>query len=153
MPSDARRVIVPMVALALLAATYMLIRSNLAFTHVALVEYPIALALVAFLAWRALRRPRPRAHAYAPAPALRRHEQIVRTLPDPESAALGNALAAWVATGERPEAAADAIARAHAPDAARRDLERARLLPLLQQADSRRSRARLLRTFAPGDPE
>ena len=154
MPREGARTTIALVALGILAAGYLILRPTLRVPYLALVEFPVAVVLVAFLLWQAMRRPAPpRAlpQTFAPVPALRRHEQIVRTLPDPDAARLERTLAEWVETGEGAERVADVLGRAHAPDPARRAAERERILPLLSKADSRRARARLVRDLVPGD--
>ena len=127
------RRLLPLVLLAALALAWMAVRPQKG--NATLLEYPIAILLVVLLLWDAARDPRPVPVA---APPLRRHEQVVRDVPDPDARALVAALDAYVATGARAPEAADALARATGGDAAT-------ILPTLTRATSRRKREALLR--------
>lgn len=108
----------------------------------ALVEFPIALVVVALLLWLAARPARARERPEAP---WRRHEQVVRPLPDPETAPLERALDAWVDGGKDPDRAADVLARALEMDDDRRAAARQRLLQDMGAATNRRKREALVR--------
>lgn len=134
----------PVVALGAFGVGYVLFRPTLAgiIPHLGIVEFPLGAGIVASLLWSALRRSRDE----LPAPAVwRRHEQVVRILPDPAMRANLDVLERWVETGENPAAAAVVLAKATTKDA--QDEERARdaLIPRLSQETSRKRRESFLR--------
>ena len=107
-----------------------------------MLEFPIGLAVVALLAWLAMRPARTKERPESP---WQRHEQVVRPLADPDAAPLQGALDAWVEHGESPGAAADVLARALETDPDLRERARARISTDMAEATSRRKREALLR--------
>lgn len=138
------RKLTPVLVLGALLVAYVLARPALAenVEHLGIIEYPVGLLLTALLVWLALRRPR---EERAPEPPLwRRHEQVVRPLPDPEVARLEAPLRAWVEKGESPEAAAAVLARARARDPAEADALALTLAAEMSSASNARARRKLL---------
>ena len=128
---------------------YLVVRPGLAAQnpHLHLYEFPLAVLAVSLLLWGTLRTPK--AARPAPPPEWRRHEQVVRPLPDPEQGRLRAPLDAWLADGSRAAEAADVLARAEGDDdPARRDALRERLAREMGEARSARKRAALLRRHA-----
>jgi hypothetical protein len=125
-----------------LAIAYVLMRPALSRSveHLAIFEFPVGALLVGTLVWIALKGRRPE-----PPEPFRRHQQVVRTLPDPALAPYVGALERWVETGEGPEAAADVIAKAATTDAHEQERLRAQLVPDMQVKASRRKRETLLK--------
>lgn len=136
--------LIPVFILGAVAIDYVLIRPALlaVVPHLAILEFPVGAALVALLIWLALRRRR--AAAPPPAAPWRRHEQVVRPLPDPAERDLAAPLARWLETGEEPERAAAQLARLAGHDRAARDALRARLAKELPLKSSRRKRESVL---------
>lgn len=135
--------LVPVALLGVLGVAYVLIRPSLAARnpYLAIWEFPLGALVVALLLWMALGRRRPE----TPPVPWRRHEQVVRALPDPALAPLVSALDRWVETGEDPQSAADVLARARTSDPAERETLRAQLASQLAQKSSRRKRESLIR--------
>src|SRR5687767_2371720 len=98
----------------LLAVADVALRPSLAerIPHLILWEFALGLVLLPFLLWIALRPQRRR----RPSEPWRRHEQVVRALPDPVVRGALGPLEAWVERGDAPEAAARVLARATASD-------------------------------------
>jgi hypothetical protein len=111
--------------------------------HLVLWEFALGLAIVPFLLWIALR---PQAKRRPPAP-WRRHEQIVRSLPDPVVRGAADPLEAWVERGDAPEAAAAVLARATASDPEARDAAYAAHLERAKTATTRRKREQLIESI------
>ena len=137
-----------------LLVAYIAVRPALAtrWPYLHLAEFPIAVLVLGTVLWAALRVPR--AERPPPAPAWRRHEQKVRSLPDPEAARLQSALGAWIAEGGSVEAAADILARAVGNDTTERDALRERFAQEMRQLKpSRKKRAAFLKTRLSNAPK
>jgi len=135
--------VVPLAALALIGVAWIAVRPFVAVPHLLLYEFPIGAALVALLVWIALRKPKRGGPA---SPAWRKHEQVVRPLPDPEAARLEAALENWARTGDGVQEAATVVAAARGDDAAR-------YLPLLSKPTRERQRRALLAKLTERSPE
>lgn len=135
--------LVPVVLLGSLSVSYVLTRPALLARdpHLAIAEFPAGALIVGLLVWAALARRRARA---APEP-WRRHEQVVRPLPDPALAADVDALERWVETGDAPEEAAGVLARAASRDPREQERLRGELAPTLAITRSRRKRESILK--------
>ena len=142
------RRLVPVGVLGALLVGYVAMRPSLlgSVPHLAILEYPIGLLLGGILVYVGLRRPREEREP--PVPVWRRHEQVVRPVPDAEVARHEAPLRAWVERGDDPAAAAAVIARAHArdPDEAKR--LQADLTGTLAGATSPKARRNLLTDLA-----
>ena len=90
---------IALASLAIAAACYLALRPMLAANAPDLrwIEFPIALLAAGLVMHAALRVPRARR---VPAPQWRRHEQVVRALPDAERVRLAESLDAWTRSGE-----------------------------------------------------
>lgn len=130
-------------ALALLAGVWLVVRPTVLRMEpfARFYEFPVGLALVALLAWVAMRPARARETPERP---WRRHAQVVRAVPDPEAAPLERALDAWVERGEDPQAASRVLARALGLDAD----AATRLEADMRAANSRRKREALVERAA-----
>lgn len=115
-----------------------------AFPDLTIAEFPAGLLVVGGLLYWAFRRGEPQA---PPAP-WRRHEQVVRELPDPAAERFEHALDRWVQSGENPDEAADILARATAQHAADRERLRAEIAQSLSEQGSRRKREAILERYA-----
>jgi hypothetical protein len=140
--------LVPVALLGILGIGYVFARPALtqAVPNAAILEFPIGAIVVAFLLWAALARGRP---DDAPKP-WRRHEQVVRALPDPAIRPDALALTRWAETGEDAAGAADVLARARTSDRQERQRLRARLTEDLAIKASRRARESKLRKHLEG---
>lgn len=89
---DAKR-LVPLGALAALGVAYAALRPTLmgVVWHLEILEVPAAILVAAPLVWLTV-RPEP-SPPHRPSDEWRRHEQVVRLLPDPEAAPLARELA------------------------------------------------------------
>jgi hypothetical protein len=112
--------------------------------HLNLWEFAVGIVLVPWLLWLTLR---PSRRARKPAPRWRRHEQVVRALPDPILRASSAPLESWIERGDAPEAAAAVLARAATNDPAEREAAYARALAAAQGASSRRQREQVIQNF------
>lgn len=130
-------------ALALLAGLWLVVRPTVLRVEpfARFYEFPVGLALVALLAWVAMRPARARETPERP---WRRHAQVVRAVPDPEAAPLESALDAWVERGDDPQAAARVLARALDIDAD----AATRLEAEMRSATSRRKREAIVERAA-----
>ena len=137
--------LVPVAALGIIAIAYVLARPALAARnpYITIWEFPLGALLVTLLLWMALGRRKPEA---PPAP-WRKHQQVVRPLPDPALAPFVSALDRWVDTGEDPHTAADVLARARTNDARERETLRAQLADQLATKSSRRKRESHLKQY------
>jgi hypothetical protein len=130
--------------LGVLLVGYVLARPALAgmVPHLGIVEYPAGLLLGGLLVYAGLRRPR--AEREPPAPEWRRHEQVVRPVPDAELARHEAPLRAWVERGEDPSAAAAVLARGQTRDPAEAQRLQTTLTDTLARAASPKARRNLL---------
>lgn len=137
--------LVPVALMGSLAIAYVLARPALRgrIEYLDILEFPVGALVVALLLWAALARRRPD----APPVVWRKHEQIVRELPDPALRPDVATLDRWVETGEDPAGAADVLARAHSHDLAEQERLRARLAEELALKASRRKRGSLLKHY------
>lgn len=135
---------IPVAILGVLAVAYLLVGPGLAplVPHLAILEFPISVLVVGLLLWMALRR-RP-AERPPPAPEHRKHAQVVRAVPDPETARLAASLDAWVEKGEDAPQAAEALARAQTRDPEERQRLVADLRSKLASLTTRKQRAAFL---------
>lgn len=140
------RRLVPVVLLGVLAVGYILARPALAerFPDLAIAEFPAGMLVVGALIYSAMRRRTPE----APAAPWRRHEQVVRVLPDPAAERLEGVLERWVESGEGAAEAADVLACATAQHVADRERLRAEIARSLSDLGSRRKREALLERYA-----
>lgn len=136
---------IPVVALGVLAVGYILARPMLAeaFPDIGIAEFPAGMLVVGLLLYGALRQPKP----VAPPKPWRRHEQVVRELPDPTAAHLEEVLEGWIETGRGAEAAADVLARATAQHAGEREALRHQIARSLSDQGSRRKREALIERY------
>ena len=100
--------IVPVVVLGLLAVGYLLLRDSLMgrIAHLGILEFPVAVLVFGILLYLALRP----AAKPVPPPEWRRHEQIVRQMPDPAATSLASIVERYIETGEAPDEAARVLA-------------------------------------------
>jgi hypothetical protein len=140
--------LVPVVLLGILGIAYVLGRPALvaAAPWLELVEFPLGAVVVALLVWAALARRRPE----APPVEWRRHEQVVRPLPDPAVRPYVSALERWLETGEDPASAADVLARARTSDLREQERLRTELAKDLSLKASRRKRESQLKKHLEG---
>ncbi|HVM45165.1 MAG TPA: hypothetical protein VM582_04450 [Candidatus Thermoplasmatota archaeon] len=140
--------LVPVFLMGALAIAYVLARPALRprIQYLDILEFPAGALLIGVLLWAALAG-RPRA---PPAPPWRRHEQVVRELPDPALRPDVVALERWLETGEDAAAAADVLARAATYEPARQESLRAQLTEQLAVKASRRKREALLKRHIEG---
>lgn len=133
---------IPVILLGSTAIAYVLARPGLAarVPHLAIWEFPVGALLVTILLWAALATRRD----LTPLVPWRRHEQIVRALPDPALRADLTTLERWVETGDDPNAVADVVARARTKDRHEQDRVRAELAQILPTLHSRRKRGSAL---------
>lgn len=83
--------------------------------HLVIIEFPVTLILAALVMRKVARRTTKRVHATeSTAPLGVRHEQKVRSIPDPESERVRTTLDRWVRTGEGRDEAVRLLARAYA---------------------------------------
>jgi hypothetical protein len=127
------------IVLGALAVGYVLARPSLGgvVPHLAILEFPVGMAVVAALLALALWPDGKRAPPPAP---WRRHEQVVRRLPDPAAAPLVAAVERYLETGEGAEEAADVLAAGMGHDLSQRAGHRQRILAMLSSKGSRRRR-------------
>lgn len=131
---------------------YLAVRPTLAAAtpYLLLIEFPTALVLLALVAGLLVRRSRADAPAPVAATPWRRHEQVVRALPDPEIKRLRDPLDGWLADGSRLDEASRVVAlaasRAGAGDAHDGALE-SRVRERMAQARGRRRRESALRSI------
>lgn len=142
------RRLLPVGVLGVLLVGYVAARPALAanLPHLAIIEYPVGLLLGGLLVYVGLRRPREEREP--PVPEWRRHEQVVRPVPDAEVARHEAPLRAWLERGEDPAAAARVIARAQARDADEADRLHPSLTDTLAGARSPKARRNLLTDLA-----
>lgn len=148
MPRPTRLLIVAGSALVALLVYVIAIRPALAAANpmLLLAEFPIALVVAGALLWLALRETRE--PAAAPPEPWSRHEQIVRPIPDPETARLRAALETWVERGERADEAASVLASAAGDDPSQREALRERLAREMAELTSARKRESFLHLHA-----
>lgn len=140
------RRLVPVALMGALGIAYVLARPALAASipYLAILEFPVGALVLGILLWLALARRTPRPE---PQPEWRRHEQVVRALPDPATRAYMEPVEAWLETGERAEEAAVVLAKAATTEPAAQERLRAQLLPQLTLKASRRKRESLLKQY------
>lgn len=138
------RRLAPVLVLGVLFVAYVVARPALAegVPHLGIAEYPLGLLVAGTLVYVALRRPR--AEREPEPPVWRRHEQVVRAVPDPEVARLDAPLRAWLDAGERPEEAARVLALSQARDAKAAEALVPALAERLSSAKSPKSRRKLM---------
>lgn len=134
--------LVPVALMGSLAVAYVAARERIAarVPYLAIIEFPIGALIFGMLLWAALSRRRP-----APPVPWRRHQQIVRPLPDPAIALDLGTLERWLQTGQAPEAAADVVARSVTTDAATSDTLRGEIEQEMSSLASRRKRESYLK--------
>jgi hypothetical protein len=108
-----------------------------------LVEFPVSLLLIGLVVWKVV-KPTP-TEPSATTPPWRRHEQVVRALPDPESLRLRSTLATWVLHGSQRAEASDILANAATLDEAARARLQARHADAMAAATTAKRRAEYLR--------
>lgn len=142
------RRLLPVGVLGVLLVVYVALRPMLAeaVPHLGIVEYPVGLVLGGLLMYAGLRRPREEREP--PVPAWRRHEQVVRPVPDAELARLEAPLRAWVERGEDPSAAAAVVVRAQTRDPEEAERLQASLTDTFASAASPKARRALLTDLA-----
>ncbi|HUR67724.1 MAG TPA: hypothetical protein VM370_00630 [Candidatus Thermoplasmatota archaeon] len=130
-----------MFAMGALAIAYVVMRPSLAsrVRHLGILEFPAGAALVAAFLWASLARRKPE-----PAPRWRRHEQIVRPLPDPALTPAVAVLERWIETGEASDEAARVVARAATTDEGEQQALAARLAKDMTLTSSRKKRGSFL---------
>lgn len=140
--------LVPVFLLGVLGVAYVLLRATIVASvpNADILEFPVGAVVVAVLLWAALARRRPEA---PPAP-WRRHEQVVRPLPDPVLRPYAAALERWAQTGEEPASAADVLARARTTDPREQERLKAQLVEELSVKASRRKRESQLKKHLEG---
>lgn len=139
---------IPVILLGSFAIAYVLARPGLAqrVPHLAILEFPFGALLIGLLLWAALARREKR----APPVAWRKHEQVVRTLPDPALEADARILERWIETGDAPEAAGNVLARASSSDPSVQERTRAQFVSSSTHTSSRRKREQLLKKHVEG---
>lgn len=133
--------LVPVFAMGSLVIAYVLARPALAarVPHLTILEFPLGALFVVAILWSALARRRP-----PRVPSWRKHQQVVRIIPDPALAPYLSAIERWLETGEGHDAAAEVLARAVTNDPLERERVRAKLVTHMQIKASRRKRESLL---------
>lgn len=140
--------LIPVAILGVGGVLYVLLRPALLarWQNTDIYEFPLGAIVVALLMWAALGR---RAPEKPPVP-WRRHQQVVRALPDPAVRPYAAAIERWLETGEDPAAAAAVVARARTADAKRQEALRAELTSELAIKASRRKRESQLKRHLEG---
>ena len=140
--------LVPVALLGVLGVGYVIVRPKVVAAQpwAAFLEFPVAAVVIGVLLWIALRRRKPE----TPPVPWRKHEQVVRPLPDPALRPYEVALERWMETGEDPASAAAVLARARTPDHREQERLRAELAQEMSVISSRRKRGSLLKSYLEG---